>query len=171
MAQKVGTYLDRIEEECEQYRSDASKAVKDLCELSHTPTSTKRASISTQHEIYEDSKVRKGLQDKFNRIHLYSEEERKVAGGCNKKLALTAFTNDTMQSEVERGEADDFKLLNAQIAKLDDMIAKMSGGADEELNAVILRGLESINSKLDAVALGSGGAGEQQASDAAKPVS
>lgn len=170
MAQKVNNYLDRIEEECEQYRSDASRAVKDLYDMNYALEGDKKEPVCAPNELYEDDKVRKGIQDKFNRIHLYSEDDKKAMMGCNKKLALTAFTNDTMQSEVDRVESDDIKLLNAQITKLEDMINKMSNGGDEELNAIVLRGLENINSKLDAVVV-AGSPADQQATDSAKPVS
>lgn len=170
MAQKVHAYVDRIVDECDAYRSDACKAVKEMGEIVSGSVGGKRNSMSTAHEGYEGEQVRKGLTDKFNRIHLYSEEERKIVGNCSKKLALTAFTNDTMQSEVQCGEAEDFKLLNTQITKLEDIINKMSSGTDEELNAVILRGLENINSKLDAVVTPNVHIGEQQTAESGKPV-
>lgn len=170
MAQKVGNYLDRIEEECEQYRLDANRTIKDLTELAYPAELCKKDSLGSPRELFEEDKLRKGIAEKFSRINLYSEEDRKVAANCNRKLALTAFTNDTMQSEVERGEGEDFKLLNTQISKLEDMINKISSGSDEELNAVILRGLENINSKLDAVVVPSGGANEQTVTESQKPV-
>lgn len=170
MAQKLNNYLDRVEDECEQYRLDAARAVKDLSELVYPMEPVKKDSLDSPREQFEEDKVRKGIQEKFNRIQLCSEEDRKVSGNCSKKLALTAFTNDTMQSEMDRGEGEDFKLLNVQISKLEDMINKISSGSDEELNAVILRGLENINSKLDAVVVPGSCGNEQLATENGKPV-
>lgn len=64
-------------------------------------------------------------------------------------MGSTTYTNDIVQSEVDKVESFDLKILNTQISKLGDIINKISNDKDEKVNAVILKGLERINTKID----------------------
>lgn len=165
----MNNYLDRIEEECEQYRVDANRAVNDLVALFNHELTNKNLMLPTT-EVLNDGIMIKNLQDKFNRIHLYSEDQRKNTIIPSDKLAFTPFTNDTVQSEAEKMEGDDLKILNTQISKLEDIINKISNGTDEKFNAIILKGLERINTKLDNVVIPVTHNNDQQAIDSSKPV-
>lgn len=145
-------YLDRIRNECENFRMDANKMLKDMSEVISEAEYMKKRSMSL-HSTTEIERLRPNLQENFNRITLCSEGDRKMVSSMNNKLALTAFTNDTMQSDADKGEAEEIRTLNQKLSKLEDMINKISNTTEDDATRVILKGLEDISNKLDGVAV------------------
>ena len=146
-------YLDRIQEECEQYRFDAGRTVKDLSELALLADYSKKASHLASSDELNKEETRRELQEKFNRIQFYSEKDKKMIGPVSKKFALTAFTNDTIHSEIEKKDNSELKALSDKLKKLEDMVNRISNSNEEGLNEIMLKGLENISGKLDNVML------------------